>query len=47
MIFGTLAFPISSLVSIDSLMHDYTTPGCGAHLRYTGLEPAVALLPAL
>jgi len=29
------------------LRKDYATPGCDAHLGFTGLEPAVGLRPAL
>ena len=25
---------------------DHAMPGCGTHLRFTGLEPAVGLCPA-
>ena len=35
-------------VNQPSCQHtDYTMPGCSAHIRFTGLEPAVGLHPAL
>ena len=37
---------ISLLVSLAA-QTAYATPGCGAHLHFTGLEPAVGLRPAL
>ena len=37
---------ISPLVSVAAHT-DYVTPGCGAHLHFTGLEPAVGLRPSI